>query len=125
MHTDVKTLTLILAILLTGLSAGLFFAWQVSVIPGTRKVTDMVYTQTMQSINRAILNPSFFMVFFGSLLMLTISSIQHYHQGSVFWLLLAATLAYLIGTVAITGMGNVPNWRNSVHFMKEDGTDYI
>ena len=119
MHTDVKTLTLLLAILLTGLSAGLFFAWQVSVIPGTRKVTDMVYTQVMQSINRAILNPSFFSVFFGSLLILTISTIQHYRHGSVFWLLLAATLAYLIGTVAVTGMGNVP-LNNQLDVLKLD-----
>lgn len=57
MEISIKTITLFAAALLTGLSAGLFYAWAVSVIPGTRKVTDMIYLETMQSINRAIRNP--------------------------------------------------------------------
>jgi hypothetical protein len=35
------------AIVLTGLSAGLFYAWAVSVIPGTKKVKDFTYLETM------------------------------------------------------------------------------
>ena len=98
------------AVLLTGLSAGLFYAWSVSVIPGTRQVHDLVYLETMQSINQAILNPAFYLIFFGSLLMLAVSSIQQYRLGaeSAFWLFLAAGLVYLIGAFGVTAFGNVP-----------------
>jgi len=108
MEISIKTITLILAITLTGLSAGLFYAWAVSVIPGTRRVVDLTYLETMQSINRAILNPAFFLIFFGSLLLLIVSTVQQYQQGSTFWLLLAAALTYLIGTFGVTAFGNVP-----------------
>jgi uncharacterized membrane protein len=80
----------------------------VSVIPGTRKVVDIIYLETMQSINRAILNPAFFLIFMGSPLLLIISTIQQYHSGMAFWLLSGATLAYLGGTFAVTSLGNVP-----------------
>lgn len=108
MEISIKTLTLIAAVFITGLSAGFFYAWSVSVIPGTRKVADMVYLQTMQMINRAILNPAFFLIFFGSLLMLAASTIQQFRAGPAFWFLLAAALTYLIGTFGVTAFGNVP-----------------
>lgn len=108
MEISIKSMTLLAAVLLTGLSAGLFYAWAVSVIPGTRKVTDMVYLETMQSINRAILNPAFFLIFFGSLLLLIVSTIQQYQTGLSFWLMLAGALIYLIGTFGVTAFGNVP-----------------
>lgn len=97
------------AVLLTGLSAGLFYAWSVSVIPGTQKVSDEVYLQSMQSINRAILNPAFFVVFFGSALLLSLSIVYTYPSGKLaFFFFLAATLIYVIGTIGVTGLGNVP-----------------
>lgn len=103
-----KSLSLYLAIFLTGLSAGLFYAWAVSVIPGTKKLLDLTYLQTMQSINKEILNPAFFLSFYGSLLLLMISSVQQYGQGNTFWLVIAATITYLLGTFAVTAFGNVP-----------------
>ena len=108
MEISLKHITLLTALILTGLSAGFFYAWSVSVIPGTRKVVDSTYLEVMQHINREILNPRFFLVFFGSLIALAISTIQHYGNGVSFWLLLAATLTYLVGTLAVTGLGNVP-----------------
>ena len=110
MEISIKTSTLFVAILLTGLSAGLFYAWTVSVIPGTRRVIDISYIETMQSINRAILNPAFFLIFFGSLLFLIVSAYQHYQppMSLSFWLILGATLSYLIGTFGVTLFGNVP-----------------
>ena len=103
-----KTCCLLLAIVLTGLSAGLFYAWSVSVIPGTRKVSDLVYLEAMQNINRAILNPGFFAIYVGSLALLVLSTVQQYGQGPVFGLLLAASLLYLVGTCGITAYGNIP-----------------
>lgn len=108
MELSIKSMTLFNAVLLTGLSAGLFYAWQVSVIPGTRKLIDIHYLTTMQSINRAILNPAFFLSFFGCLLLLCISTIQQYKTGATFWLLLSATLSYLLGTFGVTIFGYVP-----------------
>jgi uncharacterized membrane protein len=108
MELSIKTGILFAAIILTGLSAGLFYAWQVSVIPGTRKVMDMTYLQSMQSINKEILNPAFFLIFIGSPLALAISTIQHYNNGVTFWILLAASAIYALGTFAVTAFGNVP-----------------
>lgn len=103
-----KLTTLFIAIMITGLSAGFFYAWAVSVIPGTKKVTDLAYLETMQSINKEILNPMFFLIFFGSLILLAISAVQHYGDGVVFWMILAALVTYLIGTFGVTAFGNVP-----------------
>ena len=109
MDISIKSITLYGAVVLTGLSAGLFFAWSVSVIPGTRKVADLTYLETMQSINRAIFNPAFFLIFFGSIIFLSISSIYEFHTNKwVFGLMLASSITYLIGTVGVTGLGNVP-----------------
>ncbi|MEM1322070.1 MAG: DUF1772 domain-containing protein [Bacteroidota bacterium] len=108
MTISIKSLSLLAAVLLTGLSAGLFCAWMVSVIPGTRRVFDPTYLESMQSINRAILNPAFYLIFMGSPLLLAISTVQQYNSGTTFWLLLAATLLYLFGTFGVTIFGNVP-----------------
>jgi uncharacterized membrane protein len=108
MEFSLKSFTLFTAVALTGLSAGFFYAWMVSVIPGTRKVVDITYLESMQSINRAILNPAFFLIFIGSPLLLTISTIQQFNAGNTFWWLLSASLTYFIGTFGVTALGNVP-----------------
>ena len=108
MEISIKSFSLLTAVILTGLSAGLFYAWQVSVIPGTKKVLDMTYLETMQAINRAILNPAFYLIFFGSLIVLAVSTVQQFNVGTRFWLLLGATLSYLTGTFGVTLFGNVP-----------------
>ncbi|MEL6667864.1 MAG: DUF1772 domain-containing protein [Bacteroidota bacterium] len=104
----IKSISLFSAILFTGLSAGLFYAWAVSVIPGTQRVSDASYLENMQQINRAILNPAFFAIFFGPLIALGMSTIQFSPAHLAFWLFLAATVCYLIGTFGITAFGNVP-----------------
>jgi len=110
MDITLKTSTLFLAILMTGLSSGLFYAWEFSVVPGTKKISDSSYLETMQSINRAILNPGFFAIFFGSLLFLAISTYLQYKAGFnfSFWMVLIALISYLVGTVGVTVIGNVP-----------------
>ncbi len=109
MELSVKAIILLTAVVLTGLSAGLFYGWSVSVIPGTQRVADSVYLETMQNVNRAILNPAFFLVFFGSVVLLFTSSITHYGANkTVFWLLLGSAVIYLGGMVGVTGLGNVP-----------------
>ena len=108
MEITLKIIVLYIAILLTGLSAGLFYAWQVSVIPGTKLTQDYTYIETMQKINRAIINPPFMLIFLGSLLIQILSVILYWNTEMSLWLILSATLVYGAGTVIITGLGNVP-----------------
>jgi uncharacterized membrane protein len=109
MEISLRTMVLLGTVILTGLSAGFFFAWSVSVIPGTKLIGDRPYLETMQSINRAILNPAFFTVFFGSVVLLSIASIIEFHSNKVvFGLMLSSTITYVVGTVIVTGLGNVP-----------------
>ena len=103
-----KTTLLFITIVLNALSAGFFFSWSVSVILGTKKVGDFNYLETMQNINREILNPAFFIVFFGSLITLIITTCLKFNNKLIFLLLLASTIIYLIGTFGITAFGNVP-----------------
>ncbi|WKK67059.1 hypothetical protein [Lutimonas zeaxanthinifaciens] len=65
-----KTFVLFTTVILNAFATGFFFAWSVSVILGTKKVGDFTYLESMQSINREILNPAFFIVFFGSIVSL-------------------------------------------------------
>ncbi|EZH75254.1 membrane protein [Aquimarina atlantica] len=103
-----KTSVLFITVLLNALSTGFFFAWSVSVILGTKKVGHFTYLETMQNINREILNPAFFIVFFGSLISLIITTCLQFYNKPMFWLILASTIIYTIGTFGSTAFGNIP-----------------
>ena len=94
----------------TALMAGLFYAYSCSVVPGLGRLADAEYLAAMQSINRAILNPVFFIAFMGTPLLLPLITWMHYSQpvSLRFWLLLAATAVYLTGVVGVTALGNIP-----------------
>ncbi|ACT96463.1 anthrone oxygenase family protein [Dyadobacter fermentans] len=101
-------LFLLATALTSGLIAGLFYSYSCSVNPGLGALPDAGYLSAMQSINRAILNPVFFFSFMGTLLLLPLSTYQHLGTGTRFYLLLGATLVYVIGTFGVTAAGNVP-----------------
>lgn len=101
-------LFLLATALASGLIAGLFYSYSCSVNPGLGAISDANYLAAMQSINRAILNPVFFFSFMGTLLLLPLSTYQHFGTGTRFYLLLGATLVYVIGTFGVTVAGNVP-----------------
>ena len=105
-----QNLLLIITATATALMAGLFFAYSCSVIPGLARLSDKEYLSAMQSINRAIQNPIFFTVFFGTLLLLTFSAYLHYGQPlpARFLLLSGATFIYICGVSGVTIFGNVP-----------------
>ncbi|MCF0052056.1 DUF1772 domain-containing protein [Dyadobacter sp. LJ53] len=102
--------SLILTALLTGLSAGLFYAYSCSVNLGLARLPDNEYLRAMQEINKAILNPVFFMSFMGSMFLLAFASWLSHSEQQVapFRFLLAATLVYAIGVFGVTVAGNVP-----------------
>ncbi|MGI9645288.1 MAG: DUF1772 domain-containing protein [Ilumatobacteraceae bacterium] len=97
-------------ILSSGLMAGLWFGWVVSVIPGLAKVGDRTYISTMQSINVAIVNPLFIVVFLGTVFVLAAAAIAHFVAGDVrrAWWLTAAGVTYLVGVLGVTVGANVP-----------------
>ncbi|MBC8155328.1 MAG: DUF1772 domain-containing protein [Bacteroidetes bacterium] len=98
------------AALTTALVAGLFYGYSCSVNPGLHRLSDTMYLAAMQAINRAILNPVFFVSFLGTLILLPLSAWVHYSQppSPRFWLLLWAAITYLIGVLGVTIFGNVP-----------------
>lgn len=50
----------------TGLGAGVFYTFQVSILRALGEVDDAAYVTTFQSINRTIVNPWFVSVFLGA-----------------------------------------------------------
>lgn len=101
---------LVMTALTTALIAGLFYAYSCSVNIGLGKLSNEVYINAMQSINREILNPLFFLSFLGTVLLLPISTYLQYRQSATggFIYLLLATLLYCIGSFGVTIFGNVP-----------------
>ena len=62
-----------ITVLLTALITGFFYAYSCSVNGGLKRLPDQEYLRAMQSINKAVLNPLFFMSFFGTLVMLPLT----------------------------------------------------
>ena len=94
----------------TALITGLFYAYSCSVNPGLHQLPDSAYLAAMQSINRAILNPAFFLSFLGTLVLLPICAWLQYSQPTSvrFWLFLLASVLYAFGVFGVTVAGNVP-----------------
>lgn len=110
MEFNIKNTILYLAIVTLALSAGLFYAWSISAIPGFKKVGDRSFLESMQAINRAILNPWFFIIFFGPVILLLSSTYLQFKVklDQIFWLVLLSTLLYTFGNILVTIFGNVP-----------------
>ncbi|UFH52902.1 DUF1772 domain-containing protein [Spirosoma sp. KNUC1025] len=105
-----QTILLACAATTTALMAGLFYAYFCSVNPGLHRLSDTEYLTAMQSINRAILNPIFFISFIGTPILLPMATWFHYGNpvSLRFWFLLTATLIYLFGVLGVTIAGNIP-----------------
>lgn len=106
---DAHTIVLLLATLLTGLTAGLCFTWNNAVTPGIGQLVDMGYLRSFQEMNRAIINPTFMIVFFGPVF-LHIANIFLFRTSSstIIWMLVASAVLYIIGVGLVTIFGNVP-----------------
>lgn len=106
----IQTIILILATLSTGIMAGIFFTWSNAVTTGIGRLSDIEYLRSFQAMNRTILNPAFFLALFGPAVLLPLASFfqLRLQPQKLFWILLAASLLYLIGVIVITIVGNVP-----------------
>ncbi|MEM7141647.1 MAG: anthrone oxygenase family protein [Actinomycetota bacterium] len=98
------------SVVATGLTAGLFYGWVVSVIPGTSRLESREYVTLMQHINREILTPRFLVLFAGVPVLLAATAIAQFRSGDQHrgLLVLGSTIIYTIGVFGITATRNVP-----------------
>lgn len=104
-----ETILLIATGTLTTLLAGVFFGYAVSVNGALGRLTDKEYIRAMQSINKVIQNPLFFLSFMGPVVLLPLITILSWDDASTRGvLLLAASAVYIIGSFVVAVAGNVP-----------------
>ena len=103
------TLTLITA-LGCGLVAGILYAFSTSVMKALARLPAAQGIAAMQSINITVINPLFMGAFFGTaaacVLVVVFSLLRWNEAGTVY--LLSGGLTYLIGTILVTMVFNVP-----------------
>jgi uncharacterized membrane protein len=109
MELTLRTIVLMLGILFTGLTAGLCFTWTNAVTPGIGRLNDLTYLQSFQAMNRAIINRSFLIVFFGPVFLLFLNAFLHRASYPItFWSFLVAAVLFFVGVGLVTVFKNVP-----------------
>lgn len=103
----VEPAVLAAAVVLTGLVAGLFAAFDYCVMPGLRRVADEPFVATMRGINTAIINPVFGVIFGGALVAAGATVAVAWSEPTARWWASAGFLLYA-ATLAITVIRNVP-----------------
>ncbi len=98
----IQLTVLIAAAVMSGLIAGLYYAFSCAVMPGLRRVPDSAFVESMRSINLAILNPWFALVFAGGPLATVVALVL----GPT--VPLAAALAFHGVALVVTFRINVP-----------------
>lgn len=107
-----------------GLIAGVFFAFSTFVMPALARLQPAQGIAAMQSINITVINPLFMGAFLGTAatcIYLTISSLLKWNQPGAAYLLIGSLL-YLIGTLGVTIVFNVP-LNDALANAKPDSTD--
>lgn len=107
-----------------GLVAGIFFAFSTFVMKALAQQTPAQGIAAMQSINITVINPLFMLAFLGTgvtCLILAVSSLLKWHQPGAVYLLIGSLL-YLVGTVLVTIVFNVP-LNDALAIVKPDSTD--
>ena len=104
------TVITFVAALGSGLMAGLFFVFSVFMMTALARLGAPQGIAAMQSVNVAILNPVFLTVFMGTAvlsLVIAVAAIWNWSADGSGWLL-AGSLLYLVGILAVTMLFNVP-----------------
>lgn len=96
--------TLLAAIVAMGLTAGFFFAWDVSVMPGLARLDDRTFVGSFQVLDRAIMtSPPFMLAFMGALAFTGVAAVLYLRaddRAPLPWVALAFGL--YLATVVIT-----------------------
>ncbi|MEV0298101.1 anthrone oxygenase family protein [Nocardia sp. NPDC050710] len=101
--------TLIAAVLATGLVAGVFYAYAISVMPALNRTDDRTIIDVMQKINVVIINPWFMIGFLGTVGFSVLAAALHLgkdHRTTLIWIGIA--LALNVIAFAVTSGLNVP-----------------
>lgn len=101
---------LALAILFTGLMAGIFFTWSNAVKPGIGKLSDLEYLRSLKSMNRVILNNTFKIIFSGAIITTALLPIFYFnlYPNNIFWVFISTFIIYWVGAFGVTIFGNIP-----------------
>lgn len=101
---------LVISTVTMGLMAGLFFTFDVSIMPGLARTDDRFYVEAMQNFNELIDNSGLFaLVFIGAFAATTTAAVLDFrrgHRSPALWAAVAATL-YLVALL-ITFSVNIP-----------------
>jgi uncharacterized membrane protein len=110
MNDNLLFVLTLLSALGCGLMAGFFFAFSACVMNALARLALAPGIVAMQSINVAVINPLFLTGFLGTgavCLLLAVSSLFRWHKPGVGYLLFGSLL-YLVGTIVVTMVFNVP-----------------
>jgi len=104
------TILEILAIIGSGLTAGIFYAFSTFVMAALARIPPEQGIAAMNSINVMVINPWFFAVFFGTPLgcaiLVVMALLKWGEPGAA--VILAASLIYVVGSLVVTMVFNVP-----------------
>ena len=92
------------------LIAGVFFAFSAFVMTALARLPAAQGFAAMQSINIVVINPAFFLAFFGTAaasVLLVVTYLLGWHEANGIYVLVGSLL-YLLGTILVTIMFNVP-----------------
>jgi uncharacterized membrane protein len=107
-----------------GLAAGVFFAFSTFVMPALARLQPAQGIAAMQSMNITAINPLFMLALFGTAvacLFLGVFALLKWHQPSSVYLLVGSLL-YLIGSILVTMVFNVP-LNDALAAVKPDSTE--
>lgn len=109
MEPKLEMIILFFGILFTGLTAGLCFTWSNAITPGIGRLDDLAFLKAFQAMNRAIINPSFAIVFISPCLLLFVNAFLFKNSNQITFLsFLAAAIVFFAGIGLITALKNVP-----------------
>lgn len=98
-----------LAVLVSGLGAGIFLAYSVGVVHGLARAGDEVFVAGMRGINVAVLNPAFLgAIFLGPLLAAGAAVAAFLSGDDAAWWATASAVVGFLGIFVVTGAKNVP-----------------
>jgi uncharacterized membrane protein len=102
--------TLALGLLAAAWSAGFFWAWSFTVMPGFAAAPPEAAIAAMRAVNASIAGPGFAFVFFGPAVFAALSAALAFAAGSsaAAWTGLAAATLHGVGVLAVTFAANIP-----------------
>jgi len=105
----VYTVLGVVSVVVTGLAAGVFFAFSTFVMGGLRRAPDEHAGPAMVGINEDAVRPPFMSVFGGALVVPAVAGVVGLFGGDDgAWWFVAAAVIYLVGGFIVTAAVNVP-----------------